>query len=70
MATILVCDGGCGAQSPDPKSRLHVANGWLKVRAGYPRAGDELSKHDERIYCRDCAARVIEAMRINLRLPK
>lgn len=25
MATIIVCDGGCGAQSPNPRTGLHDA---------------------------------------------
>lgn len=70
MATILVCDGGCGAQSPDPQTRLYVANGWLKVRAGYPPAGDEMTRHDEHIYCRQCAGPIITAMNVKLPLPK
>lgn len=26
MGTIIVCDGGCGAQSPNPTTGLHTAN--------------------------------------------
>lgn len=65
MATIIICDGGCGAQSPDYVNRSygpHVANGWLKVRAGRPRAGAELSSHDEKLFCNKCAPRVLAAL--------
>lgn len=62
MATIIVCDGGCGAQSPDPKTKLFVANNWLTVRAGYRRAFEELGKHGDRQFCDKCAPRVIAAI--------
>jgi hypothetical protein len=36
MADIIRCDGDCGAESPDPKTGLFVANNWtdLMVRRG------------------------------------
>ena len=57
MSTIIVCDGGCGRQSPDPKTRLHVANNWLRARVG--------SRHHEASeyqFCDACAPRVLEAL--------
>lgn len=63
MATIIVCDGGCGAQSPDPKSGLHVANKWFEVLAGYPRAGDRLDRHEKKQFCENCAPRVRDALK-------
>lgn len=65
MATLIVCDGGCGAHSPDfvnHRRGPHIANGWLKVRAGRPRAREELSKWDEKVFCDECAPRVLDAI--------
>lgn len=31
MANIIRCDGGCGAESPDPKTKLYVANRWMNL---------------------------------------
>ena len=31
MATVIRCDGGCGAESPDPEKGLHVANQWMNL---------------------------------------
>lgn len=31
MAEIIRCDGGCGAESPDPKTKLHIANSWMNI---------------------------------------
>jgi hypothetical protein len=62
MATIIVCDGGCGAQSPDPKTRLHNANGWLRVRSDVNtrfRYGD---RWNDKLFCDACSPRVIKAM--------
>ena len=62
MSTIIVCDGGCGAQSPD-KSGLYVANHWLTVRAGPALKFERLGKYDDKVFCDDCAKRVTDAMR-------
>lgn len=60
MSTITVCDGKCGAVSPNPETGLHEANHWLVVKAlrkyGSPYVDDK------GIYCRECAHRVLAAM--------
>lgn len=52
MAKITVCDG-CKAQSPNPKTGLHVANSWVTVKAT-----QWLGRQDdvilERIFCKMC----------------
>lgn len=66
MATIIVCDGGCGAQSPDytvKRGGPHVANGWFHVRAGHKRAFERLNEHDDKLYCDACSPRIIAAMK-------
>ena len=62
MSTIIVCDGVCGAQSPDPKSRLHVANNWLTVRAGKALEFRDLDRFDDKLFCKACAPRVLAAL--------
>ena len=64
MATLIVCDGGCGAHSPDytVKGGPHIANGWLKVRAGRPKYPRDLSEADEKVFCDNCAPRVLAAI--------
>ena len=63
MATVIICDGGCGAQSPDPATRLHVANDWLRVRTRTNRYWDQASEHDDLLFCKSCAPRVEAALK-------
>ena len=66
MATIITCDGGCGAQSPDytvKRGGPHVANGWLRVRAASNVRFREDWDHDDKLFCDTCAKRVREALR-------
>ncbi len=56
MAIIIVCDGGCGAQSPDPKTGLFVANKWYKIKIESP-AG-EYRREPELIFCGECLKRI------------
>jgi len=60
MATITVCDGGCGAQSPDAKARggPHVANHWFRVRAHSNIDFDRRSPHDDKLFCKTCETRI------------
>jgi hypothetical protein len=51
MADLIRCDGGCGAESPDPKTRLHVANHWMKILV---KTKDE-SMWRRHCLCGDCA---------------
>ncbi len=63
MAYLTTCDGGCGAISPDPKTRLHVANRWFVVRAGYRHEGfARQDERDDKLFCKACAQRVIAAL--------
>lgn len=63
MAMIIVCDGGCGAQSPNPRTGLHDANSWLIVRAIRSRAlFDRAYPGDDQRFCAACAPRVLEAL--------
>ena len=62
MATVIICDGGCGAQSPDPKTRLHEANHWLRVRAEDNHRWQRASEHDDLLFCKSCSARVKAAL--------
>lgn len=61
MATFIKCDGDCGRESPDPKTGLHIANQWLRVRAA---KNTEFPKHEhrDRYYCDDCARPVRECL--------
>ena len=59
MAKLILCDGQCGAVSPNPETRLHEANHWLEVEAKREHGG---WVHQKRIYCRECAHRVLNAM--------
>ena len=69
MATIIICDGGCGAQSPDynvTRGGPHVANGWLRVIAGRRKAFDLAVSADEaKLFCDACAPRIEAAMNPN-----
>lgn len=59
MATIIVCDGGCKAQSPDAEG-LHVANEWIAIEVRvYGRAP---GPQPEKIFCETCWARIKQAM--------
>jgi len=62
MGTIIVCDGGCGAQSPDPKTRLHDANHWLRIRAAKNLDFERRWKGDDLLFCDACKPRVIAAL--------
>ncbi len=63
MATVIICDGGCGAQSPDPKSGLHEANHWLRVRTGENRSFERVSKYDDLLFCKSCSPRIVTALK-------
>lgn len=63
MATVIICDGGCGAQSPDPATRLHIANHWLRVRTRTNRDWDQASGCDDLLFCKSCASRVEAALK-------
>lgn len=62
MATIILCDGGCGAQSPDPFTRNHVANQWLRVRAEKNTRFDHAHESDDKLFCDTCAVPVKAAL--------
>lgn len=64
MATVIVCDGGCGAQSPDPKSHLHEANHWLRVRSGTNVDFELFGEYDDKLFCKSCAVRVTKALAV------
>lgn len=61
MARIIICDGGCGAQSPDRATGLHDANRWLHVRAWHGHQ-NEPSEYDDKLFCINCAGRVLTAL--------
>lgn len=63
MATILVCDGGCGAQSPDPQSGSHVGNNWLRVRAEINHRFKDGERWDDKLFCKACTERVGAALK-------
>ena len=63
--TILVCDGGCGAQSPDPATRLHEASNWFRVRAEINARFERVSAHNDLLFCRKCSPSVVAALEPN-----
>lgn len=66
MATIITCDGGCGAHSPDYSVRRggpHVANGWLRVRAEKRLRFDEGGEHSDKLFCESCEPRILAALK-------
>lgn len=62
MATVFICDGGCGSQSPDPKSGLHEANHWLRVRTGENHRFERVSDYDDLLFCKLCEPRILAAL--------
>lgn len=62
MASVYFCDGGCGAASPDRKTKLYVENGWLRVRFGKNSGFDSLSKYEDKLFCDKCAKAVKSAI--------
>ncbi len=36
---LIVCDGGCGSVSPDPETKLYVANHWTILWVSSPNGG-------------------------------
>jgi len=53
MAEIIRCDGGCGRESPDPKTGLYEANNWMNLVVSRNNKGD-WRRHR---LCPDCARR-------------
>lgn len=61
MKTYIVCDGGCGTQSPNPKND-HEANHWLRVRSGANTGFDRLSPFNDKIFCDSCSVPIRQAL--------
>lgn len=62
MANVIVCDGGCGAESPDPGTGLHEANHWLRVRAAINVEFERVFERDDKMFCKNCCVRVREVL--------
>jgi hypothetical protein len=56
VAEIIRCDGGCGAESPDPKTKLYVANHWMTLII--QREGGDKQWH-RHLLCENCAKKNI-----------
>lgn len=60
MATIIVCDGGCGKQSPDVE-KLHIANHWTQVWHSSDPLNRRPPAFPQKIFCDECWLRVTKA---------